>query len=410
MTICLFEDQKVRNLNPLVYLRPVYDLRCGILSLRKKVEYYFEGAELLLHVRNPLENVTKEKNSGIVVNDFPSKEIIFINGRLLIDYKLSVKIKALKPGNAIVQNEDTVALCLKNVSEDVFDSEGNANIKNAGLNAEKIDSAVFINYPWDLISNNEFELLADYKRLVKSSKKFLKEQYYGVHFIEEDSIFLGEKVELKPGVILDATDGPIYISKGVKILHNAVVMGPAFIGKDSIIKMGATLYHNTNIGEVCKIGGEVEDSIIQGFSNKQHDGFLGHSVLGEWVNLGAGTNNSDLKNNYGNISVVINGESVNSGLQFVGLTMGDHSKSAIGTQFNTGTVVGLSSNIFGSGFPPKYVPSFAWGGADELMEYKIEKALEVAEKVMARRKIVLSEAEKELIRSVYEETSSERNF
>ena len=239
--------------------------------------------------------------------------------------------------------------------------------------------AVVINYPWNLVANNGNEIISDFNLLTSENKglKIRGKVYPGVHLLNEANIFIDEGAKIKPGVVLDAESGPIYIGKEAKIFPNAVIEGPAFIGNKTAIKIGAKIYENTSIGEVCKVGGEVEESIIHSYSNKQHDGFLGHAYLGMWVNLGADTNNSDLKNNYGSVKVIINGQQVDSGSMFVGLTMGDHSKSAINTMFNTGTVVGVSSNVFGSGFPPKYVPSFSWGGSDNLSTYNIDKALKI---------------------------------
>jgi UDP-N-acetylglucosamine diphosphorylase/glucosamine-1-phosphate N-acetyltransferase len=187
-----------------------------------------------------------------------------------------------------------------------------------------------------------------------------------------------------------------------------LIQGPAFIGKGSVVKAHSSIYHDTSIGEVCKVGGEIEATIIHSYTNKQHDGFLGHSYIGSWVNLGASTNNSDLKNNYSSVSVLIKGKNVDTKSQFVGLIMGDHSKTAINTMFNTGTIVGVSSNIFGSGFPPRYIPSFSWGGSDFIRNYDIEKCLEVARVVLGRRKIQLTQAEEELLRDVYEMTKHEK--
>jgi len=219
---------------------------------------------------------------------------------------------------------------------------------------------------------------------------------------------IGEGTKVKPGVVLDAENGPIYIGSNATIFSNAVIEGPAFVGDRSLIKIGAKIYENTSIGEVCKVGGEVEGSIIHSYSNKQHDGFLGHAYLGMWVNLGADTNNSDLKNNYGNVKMVIDGKAVDTGSMFMGLVMGDHSKSSINTMFNTGTVVGVSSNVYGSGFPPKAVPSFAWGGGGELTTYEIGKAIDVARRVMGRRKMELSPVEEAVLRHVFEQTKNER--
>ena len=226
--------------------------------------------------------------------------------------------------------------------------------------------------------------------------------------MNRDEIFVGQGAKVKPGAVLDAEGGPIIIEPGATIFPNATIEGPAFIGEKSLIKIGAKIYEGTSIGEVCKVGGEVEETIIHSYSNKQHDGFLGHSYLGMWVNLGADTNNSDLKNNYGNVKVYVDGGIVDSGSMFVGLTMGDHSKSGINTMFNTGTMVGVSCNVYGGGFPPKFIPSFTWGGAEGLLEYRLDKALETARAVMGRRKIELTASDEELMREIFRETAQER--
>ncbi|HEY4754933.1 MAG TPA: putative sugar nucleotidyl transferase, partial [Ignavibacteriaceae bacterium] len=293
---------------------------------------------------------------------------------------------------------------LKNKLNDLFTfSDFNELLK------KEVDAKV-IHYPWDLISNNGEQIISDFNLLTSKvdGSKIKGKVYAGAHLINEDKIFIDEGAKVKPGVVLDAESGPIYVGKDAKIFPNAVIEGPAFIGSKTAIKIGAKIYENTSIGEVCKVGGEVEESIIHSYSNKQHDGFLGHAYLGMWVNLGADTNNSDLKNNYGSVKVIINGEQVDSGSMFVGLTMGDHSKAAINTMFNTGTVVGVSSNIFGAGFPKKYVPSFAWGGSDSTTSYDVEKALDVARKVMARRNIKLTDVEERIFRYIFDLTSEER--
>jgi UDP-N-acetylglucosamine diphosphorylase/glucosamine-1-phosphate N-acetyltransferase len=209
--------------------------------------------------------------------------------------------------------------------------------------------------------------------------------------------------------VLDAEDGPIFIDEGATIMANASLQGPLFVGAKSTIKMGAKIYEGTSIGPVCKVGGEVEESIFHAYSNKQHEGFLGHAYLGEWVNLGADTNNSDLKNNYGTVRVHIDGKTIDSGLLFVGLFMGDHAKSGINTMFNTGTVVGVMSNVFGADYPDKLVPSFAWGGAASCETYACEKALQVARRVMARRNRELTKAQEAVLRQVFELTAHERD-
>ena len=208
-----------------------------------------------------------------------------------------------------------------------------------------------------------------------------------VHIIKKENVFVGKNVTIKPGVVLDATGGPIIIADNAFIYPNAVIEGPVYIGESSKIKSGATIYENVTIGNVCKVGGEVEESIFMDYSNKQHAGFIGHAYVGSWVNLGADTNNSDLKNNYSKIRIKLSNKEIDSGSQFLGLMIGDHSKSSINTMFNTGTVVGFSSNIFGIGFPEKYVPSFTWGGDKSSTVYDLNKAMETAKIVMNRRKI-----------------------
>jgi UDP-N-acetylglucosamine diphosphorylase/glucosamine-1-phosphate N-acetyltransferase len=276
--------------------------------------------------------------------------------------------------------------------------------------SRKESDLTILNYSWNFVGTNGEEIVNDFNNLVDRNSEMIKGKIYdGVFMVSKENIFIDEGTKVKPGVVLDAEEGPIYIGKGAKIFPNAVIEGPCFIGDKSQIKVGAKIYENTSIGEVCKVGGEVEESIIHSYSNKQHDGFLGHAYLGCWVNLGADTNNSDLKNNYGNVRVIINGESIDSGTMFIGLTMGDHSKSAINTMFNTGTVVGVSSNVFGSGFPPKSIPSFGWGGSDTKATYDLSKAIEVAEKVMKRRKIDLTEADKKLFTKIFDLTKRDRD-
>ena len=410
-SICLFEGIYYSRLLPLVYFRPTYDLRCGILTLREKVQHYFPNTPISLHCREYLSDLVKQQNPGVVVNDVKGKSCLFLNGRVIADSKLAQQLST-DIDTLFVKGETIIAArvsgsklgSLKNKLNDLFTfSDFNDLLK------KEVDAKV-IHYPWDLISNNGEQIISDFNLLTSKvdGSKIKGKVYAGAHLINEDKIFIDEGAKVKPGVVLDAENGPIYIGKDAKIFPNAVIEGPAFIGNKSAIKIGAKIYENTSIGEVCKVGGEVEESIIHSYSNKQHDGFLGHAYLGMWVNLGADTNNSDLKNNYGSVKVIINGEQVDSGSMFVGLTMGDHSKAAINTMFNTGTVVGVSSNIFGAGFPKKYIPSFAWGGSDSTTSYDVEKALDVARKVMARRNIKLTDVEERIFRYIFDLTSEER--
>ena len=225
-----------------------------------------------------------------------------------------------------------------------------------------------------------------------------------------DQIHIGAGAEVRPGAVLDAGRGPIFIGEHSVIGSNAVIEGPAAVGPGTLVRPGTRLAEGVSLGPRCKVGGEIQQSIMQGYSNKQHDGYLGHAYIGSWVNLGAGTTNSDLKNNYHSVSVHVQGRYLDTGLMSVGLIMGDHSKTGIGTMFNTGTVVGVGTNIFGSGLPPKYVPSFLWGGSGNFAEQELTAALATAGLVMARRDQECSPEEENLLRAIFDVTSEERGI
>jgi UDP-N-acetylglucosamine diphosphorylase/glucosamine-1-phosphate N-acetyltransferase len=335
--------------------------------------------------------------------------MLFLNGRILVDDDFH-KIVPLEGKDEIFMSGTNFigARVSSNNLQMISSSLKNVLSKNdfPELPIKQIEVTI-INYPWDLITYNSQEIVKDFIKLNNEAENNIKE-YPGVFFLNQKDIFIGKNVKLKPGVVLDAEEGPIFIGENVQIFSNSEVQGPAFIGENSIIKMGSTIYHNTSIGKVSKIGGEIENSIIHSYSNKQHHGFLGNSYLGSWVNLGAGTTNSDLKNNYSTIKVKINGTLIDSGKQFVGLTMGDHSKSAINTSFNTGAFVGVSSNVFGGTFPPRYLPSFSWGGSEALTTYDLDRSIEAAERVMMRRNVVLTDIDKELFNTVFQLTVPER--
>lgn len=412
--ICLFEDIHYSDLFPLVYFRPTFNLRCGILSLKEKVHYAYPSADMTLHCRSYLADYMQLRNPGLPVNRISESNVLFINGRSVFNGQLAKKIPLQGKENVVYVSGGTVVAArvsgkhLKRVIENMHHTFSVSEFD--GLKIEEIDAAV-IRYPWELIQRNGEELRNDFRILRKNQSAAKKKirKYPGVYLLNEEHVFIGENTVIKPGVVIDAEEGPVYIGKNVTIMPFSSIEGPACIGDHSVVKTGAKIYHDTSIGPVCKVGGEIEASIIHGYSNKQHDGFLGHSYLGAWVNCGAGTVTSDLKNNYGSVKVYVNGEPIDSGMQFVGVTIGDHSKTAVNSTFNTGTVIGVSSNIFGTGFPPKYVPSFSWGAAGETFTtYNAEKAIGVARKVMIRRRIALTDAEEILFRTIFELTSGER--
>lgn len=408
-SICIFEDEKYQQLQPLTYFRPSYNLRCGILSLHRKIRRNYPDTRVELNTRAYLRNLLKQNHPNEIVEHVQADKMLFVNGRILVDDDFHLTVPFDGPDQLFTCNRTLIAA---RVSGKNLDQVNNSLKDVLSINdfpeLPAIEISVrIIDYPWDLIKYNAEEIISDYKKISVLRENQIKE-YPGVYFLNKEDIFIGKNVKLKPGVVLDAEDGPIYIGDNAQIMQNASIQGPAFIGQNSIVKMSATIYHNSSIGKVSKVGGEIENTIIHSYSNKQHNGFLGNSYLGSWVNLGAGTTNSDLKNNYGNIKVFINNKLIDSDRQFVGLTMGDHSKAAINTSFNTGTVVGVSSNVFGGSFPPKYLPSFCWGGSEALTTFDIDRSIEVAERVMLRRNVVLTDIDKELFRTVFQLTIPER--
>lgn len=413
-TICIFEDTNYTQLLPLVYFRPVYNLKCGILSLKEKLFRAYPEARVVLHTRSYLADYMRLRNPGLKVNEVPSDQCLFVNGRVIADEDLSKMIPLkLKQDMVYVHGDQIVAARvgsshLKRIKKSLnglFSASDFEGLPTTRVHVE------LVKYPWDLVHRNGVELRKDFESLAgkKSQKRIHGKVDKGAHVLNERNVFLGEGSVVKPGAVIDAEDGPVYIGRNVKIFPQATIVGPASIGDGSLVKIGTQIYGETSIGPLCKVGGEIEESIIHGYSNKQHHGFLGHSYLGAWVNLGAGTTNSDLKNNYGPVRVSLGGEPIDTGLQFVGLTVGDHSKTAINSMFNTGTVIGVSSNIFGDGFPPKYVPSFSWGAAGETFTtYTIDRAIDVARRVMARRNVILAPSEEQLFRRLFELTSDDR--
>jgi UDP-N-acetylglucosamine diphosphorylase/glucosamine-1-phosphate N-acetyltransferase len=406
--LCIFEDEYCNRFHPLILTRPAFALRCGISLLREKIARRFPDSRLHLFCRDYLAEVVREATPGVPVNQLPSEPCLFINGRFILGEKLPA------PGsqNMIWKKDGEVAAAWIGAARLASLAQFTDGVIPTswfdGLPVEEIDGT-FIRYPWDLVHHNPAQIKNDFAHFNRGGQ-ILGKIYPNVTLLEEKNIYIGAGAKIKPGVVLDAEDGPIYIDEGATIMANATLQGPLFVGAKSSIKMGAKIYEGTSIGEVCKVGGEVEESIIHSYSNKQHEGFLGHAYLGQWVNLGADSNNSDLKNNYGTVKVYVNGEMVDSGSLFVGLTMGDHSKCGINTMFNTGTVVGAMSNVFGAGYPDKFIPSFTWGGIENMETYEIDKALEVARRVMARRKLALSAAQEKMLRQVFAMTVSERNF
>ena len=409
MQICLFEDNQVDFFEPLIYSRGVYDLVCGGSSLKDKILRVYPDIKYSLHCREYLAACIKEQNIGISVNEIVDDICLFINGRVIAgsDFSSIVPLND-NEDKLYLQNNDVIAARLSGTNLKKFKQFLNKPLELSlfpSIPKVKIEVKI-AGYIWDLIRENNKELISDIYYLTKIS--LFHNHLSGIHLIRKENIYIEGNAVIKPGVVLDASNGPIFIGENSVVYPNSVIIGPVYIGRSTLIKSLAKIYENVSIGDVCKVGGEVEDAIIMSYSNKQHDGFLGHAYLGNWINLGADTNCSDLRNNYGFVKTHVNGKDINTKTQFLGLVMGDHSKSGINTMFNTGSVVGFSCNIYGSGFPDKYLPSFSWGGSDNLQTYQIDKSLDTAKVVMSRRKIEFKKTDEDLFRKIFEMTKNER--
>ena len=394
--IILFDDDSWANFLPLAFTRPVSELRVGILSIREKWEKHLDAkasyiTQEYLAEKYPIE--IKEHN-------------YIINGTVLPDEKLTLLISQLDHNEALLWDDTLIAAHLDKVQFDNLVQKDSLD-EITGIEISR-DDFVKLHHVSDIFLQNDEELRRDFKLLTKGRTSESLPDHVIVH---GDNVFVEKGVQLEH-CVLNSDTGPIYIGKNATIMDGAMVRGGLSLGEGSVLKMGAKIYGATTIGPYSKVGGEVNNCVIQGFSNKAHDGFLGNSVIGEWCNIGADSNNSNLKNNYTNVRTW-NYDSErfeDTGLRFCGLIMGDHSKCAINTMFNTGTVVGVSANIFGEGFPRNFVPSFSWGGKQGFMTYKLDKALETAEIVMARRDRSLDEKEVTILQKVYDSTSKFRKW
>ena len=413
MQICIFEDINYANFEPLMFSRPVYDLMCGMTSLKEKILRSYGKVKYSLHCRPYLDAIVKKENPRIPVNKIDDDQCLFINGRLLASDDLIEKLPLSSVEDRVFVNGETVIAAYlsgknleykKNHLNDLF------SVNDFNGLPVKILNLQCANYLWDLINLNGQQITSDFNYFVNKLKRLNKINQLepSVNLINKENIFIGNNVVVKPGVVLDASGGPIYIDDDAVIYPNAVLEGPLYVGESTKIKSGATIYENVTISKVCKVGGEVEQSVFMPYSNKQHSGFIGHAYIGSWVNIGADTNCSDLKNNYSKVRIKLRDREVDSGSQFLGLMIGDHSKSAINTMFNTGSVIGYSCNIFGSGFPEKYVPSFTWGGTENSITYELPKAVETAKVVLSRRKINFESEEQNLFEKIFELTKSDR--
>lgn len=391
MNYILFDGPERDNLLPFTFTRPVGEIRIGILTIREKWEAYLNTKVSYL-----TEDYLSVKYPLIVGNDN-----ICINGAFFPNPQLIDALKTIAIGEALFYEERLIAYRAVDL-EKLTDL---TSFKRVDLPLKPMD----IQFTWDIFAKNGEALEADFEFLTKGRvSQPISETNRLIHaeriFLEE-----GAKVEFS---ILNATDGPIYIGKNAEIWEGSLIRGGLALCDNAVIKMGGKLYGPTTIGPYSKVCGEVSNSVIFGYSSKGHEGYLGNAVLGEWCNIGADSNNSNLKNNYAKVRLwnYATEKFEQTGLQFCGLMMGDHSKSAINTMFNTGTVVGVNSNIYVPGFPRNFVPSFSWGGASGFTSYMPKKAFEAAEVMMARRGVVFNKVEADILTHVFEITKKWRNY
>ncbi len=389
MNYILF-DGTVRNaLLPFTFTRPVADIRIGILTIREKWEKYLGYTTTTLTEEYLMEKYPMvEMEENIMINSS------FLPNPILIDM-----VQNLNPKEAILFGEEIIAFHTHDTQEDIdFDEYELIEYEGDVLRIENT---------WDIFAKNDAAIREDYELLTED--RFSQPIPKSVNVIAPENIFIEEGAKLE-FVTLNASTGPIYIGKNAEIMEGSVIRGPFALCEEAQVKLATKVYGATTVGPHCRIGGEINNSVLFGYSNKGHDGFLGNSVLGEWCNIGADSNNSNLKNNYEEVrlwSYETEGFA-RTGLQFCGLMRGDHSKCGINTMFNTGTVVGVSANIFGSGFPRNFVPSFSWGGASGFTTYITKKAFETAKIVMSRRHVEFTEQDAKILEHVFEETKKYR--
>lgn len=389
MNYILFDGTVRAALLPFTYTRPVADIRIGILTIREKWEMYLGSTTTTLteeYLSDKYPMVEMEENIMINASFLPNKNLVAI-------------ISELKPNQAVFRDDEVVAF-YTNDTQDAVDFDTYDII-------EYNDDCLFVAHTWDIFGKNDEALRQDFQLITED--RISQPIPESVNTLSPENIFIEEGAKLE-FVTLNASTGPIYIGKNTEIMEGSVIRGPFALCESGKVKLATKVYGATTVGPHSVIGGEVNNSVLFGYSNKGHDGFLGNSVLGEWCNIGADSNNSNLKNNYEEVKLW-SYETENfakTGLQFCGLMMGDHSKCGINTMFNTGTVVGVSANIFGSGFPRNFVPSFTWGGASGFTTYITKKAFEVAKVVMLRRNVEFTAQDQAILEHVFEDSKKWR--
>jgi UDP-N-acetylglucosamine diphosphorylase/glucosamine-1-phosphate N-acetyltransferase len=444
-TVCIFEDRAFHRFFPLSLAQPVFDLRVGAGTLRSRWAGADAKSQFGVICRDYLADVVRLASPGLPVNAAVSGAATFVNGRLLCMGDERERLLARLDENTVaVQGGVVVAARVgkeaaaefanalhAQVSEDAVgracellksraggDAARSAARTSGGekelaaelqrvvdaqrLKVVDVPEARLLSYSWQLIEHNAACIADDFARLPSRGRATDGVASPGVHIVGAERVVVGQKASIRAGVVLDASDGPVMVGEGAVVMANATVVGPVAIGAGSVVKAGARILGGTSVGRVCKVGGEVDETIFADYSNKQHDGFLGHSYVGSWVNIGAASNNSDLKNNYGTVRMWCAGEVRETGRQFLGLVMGDHTKTGINAVFNTGTVVGFNCNVYSSEMPGAFVPSFSWGHGLDMVPYDLEKAMQTAALAMGRRGVEFTAAHRRLFERVHD--------
>jgi UDP-N-acetylglucosamine diphosphorylase/glucosamine-1-phosphate N-acetyltransferase len=394
-TIILFDDPAIRvQLLPFTYTRPVSAIRCGIDKIFEKWN-------------NWLETTVSFQTAEYLTSAFPaqhSTDNLYINGVLCPDAALVEAILNLPSQTALVSGDETLAVRSSTLWKPETDLQDFRKLTYPS-------AFTLIRNVWDIFTFNGSQIKADFARITANrTSEPISDPF--THCYNPENIFI-EKGAMIKAAVLNAENGPIYIGRNALIQEGSMIQGPFAIGESGVLAQGTKIRPNTTVGPFCKVGGEVSNCVLFGYSNKGHDGYLGNSVLGEWCNLGANTNNSNLKNDHSNVKLhsYASNQLEDTGLRFCGLMMGDYSKAGISTMFNTGSVVGVSVNVFGAGFQAKHTPSFSWGGhAEGLTEYRFQKALEVAKDTVSRRDITFRDEDESILRTIFEQTQEQRDF
>lgn len=395
MQVCLFEDSLCQHLNPLLLTRPADDLRTGILTIYDKWKYALKPDRVSRLLRSELDEVFE---TGTVSS---ADSCYWVNARYLPTENLVEEIKDIAAGTCIRSDSTVIAGHVDgHISATWFEKR---SPDFSTLSASKATGFLSVEHPWDLFLMNGEQIRRDIHLLQPQKSSSVSISEHAVLECEQD-IYIEDGATVAPGAILSACEGPIYLGKNAKIMAGALIQGPCAIGEGSTVKMGAKIYGDTTLGPVCKAGGEISNTVFHSYSNKAHDGYIGNSVVGQWCNFGAGTTVSNLKINYSNIRTTDWGskEEIDTGQQFLGLIMGDHSKTAINCVINSGSVFGVNSNILTRDFPPKHIPSFSWVSKEAISSYPLEKAYNTMEAMMRRRKVPFTETYKELMEHIFE--------